>query len=125
MVRLCDIHKGGHYNFFVFVFFFVGYAWSGGGQKIYRVDVSVDKGKTWHVADFLEQGPEEPPKHWGWTLWSANVPVDPNTKTVCILLFFILFFFSALCGIFFICFMISSKKKILKLIFFLYRRVRS
>ncbi len=27
-----------------------GYAWSGGGQGIIRVDVSADGGKTWHDA---------------------------------------------------------------------------
>lgn len=27
-----------------------GYAWSGGGRGIVRVDVTADGGKTWHTA---------------------------------------------------------------------------
>lgn len=53
-----------------------GYAWSGGGQKIIRVDVSSDKGKTWHVAHFDHQDDSLPPQHWAWTLWSIALPVD-------------------------------------------------
>ncbi|CAH2002488.1 unnamed protein product [Acanthoscelides obtectus] len=59
-----------------------GYAWSGGGQKIVRVDVSADGGKTWHVANVDAQDSSEPPRHWSWTLWSANIPVDNKSKTV-------------------------------------------
>ena len=35
-----------------------GYAWSGGGQGIIRVDVSADGGQTWHVAE-LEKVPQK------------------------------------------------------------------
>ncbi|XP_060525796.1 sulfite oxidase isoform X2 [Cylas formicarius] len=52
-----------------------GYAWSGGGQKIVRVDVSADRGETWHVASLDVQDSAEPPRHWAWTLWSVRVPV--------------------------------------------------
>jgi hypothetical protein len=31
-----------------------GFAWSGGGSKVVRVDVSVDGGETWHTADLRE-----------------------------------------------------------------------
>ena len=31
-----------------------GFAWSGGGSKVVRVDVSADGGKTWHTADLRE-----------------------------------------------------------------------
>ncbi|GFR15694.1 probable sulfite oxidase, mitochondrial, partial [Trichonephila clavata] len=52
-----------------------GYAWSGGGRKIVRVDVSVDDGKTWHVADMIQ---DNSPLYrcWAWTLWRVRVPVD-------------------------------------------------
>ncbi|KRT82874.1 hypothetical protein AMK59_3021 [Oryctes borbonicus] len=59
-----------------------GYAWSGGGKKIIRVDVTVDGGKEWHVADFDHQENAEPPHHWSWTLWSARIPVAQGQKTV-------------------------------------------
>nr|CAH7716926.1 unnamed protein product [Callosobruchus chinensis] len=62
-----------------------GYAWSGGGQKIIRVDVSADGGKTWHVANFDAQDGSEPPRHWAWTLWSVNIPVDQKSKRANIL----------------------------------------
>lgn len=35
-----------------------GYAWSGGGQGIIRVDVSADGGKTWHTAE-LQKVPQK------------------------------------------------------------------
>ncbi|CAH1155048.1 unnamed protein product [Phaedon cochleariae] len=59
-----------------------GYAWSGGGQKIVRVDVTADGGKSWHVAKFDHQDSALPPKHWAWTLWSAEIPVENNAKSV-------------------------------------------
>jgi len=33
-----------------------GYAYSGGGRGIARVDVSIDGGKSWEVADIKEGG---------------------------------------------------------------------
>ncbi|KAJ8920501.1 hypothetical protein NQ315_005370 [Exocentrus adspersus] len=59
-----------------------GYAWSGGGQKIVRVDVTVDAGKTWHVANLDNQDTAEPPQHWAWTLWSVRIPVDESAKNL-------------------------------------------
>ena len=51
-----------------------GYAWSGGGNGIIRVDVTGDGGKSWHVAE-LEKIPQKAGRTWGWTLWQASVPV--------------------------------------------------
>jgi sulfite oxidase len=55
-----------------------GWAWSGGGRAITRVDVSADGGKTWVVADIVA-APEDPTpsqtRHWGWSLWQADVPL--------------------------------------------------
>lgn len=56
-----------------------GYAWSGGGRKIVRVDVSSDGGKTWHVADLL-QDMSPLYRAWAWTLWQVNVPVPEETS---------------------------------------------
>jgi hypothetical protein len=35
-----------------------GYAWSGGGRGIERVDLSFDQGATWRQADLVEQPKE-------------------------------------------------------------------
>jgi sulfite oxidase len=52
-----------------------GYAYSGGGRRIVRVDVSADGGTTWTTAD-LTHGHDQPlGRAWAWTLWSADVPV--------------------------------------------------
>lgn len=55
-----------------------GYAWSGGGKGIVRVDVSIDGGKTWHVAN-LQRPEQERGKEWGWTQWQAKVPVEAES----------------------------------------------
>jgi sulfite oxidase len=61
-----------------------GYAWSGGGRGIVRVDVSPDGGNTWTNAKLAT--PEQPRnKVWAWTLWEADVELpekfkEPGTK---------------------------------------------
>ncbi|KAG8197175.1 hypothetical protein JTE90_011333 [Oedothorax gibbosus] len=57
-----------------------GYAWSGGGRKIVRVDVSADGGKTWHVADMMQ---DSSPLYrcWAWTLWHIEIPVQAKDGT--------------------------------------------
>ena len=53
-----------------------GYAYSGGGRAILRVDVSGDGGHTWVTAR-LGQGKEQTTgKAWAWTQWSADVKVS-------------------------------------------------
>ncbi|XP_037726719.1 sulfite oxidase, mitochondrial [Drosophila subpulchrella] len=52
-----------------------GYAWSGGGRKIVRVDLSNDEGLSWHVAE-LEQEDIPDGRHYGWSLWTARLPVS-------------------------------------------------
>ncbi|CAL4120901.1 unnamed protein product, partial [Meganyctiphanes norvegica] len=61
---------------------FKGYAWSGGGRKIVRVDVSVDGGKNWQAVETLESDSARHPRAWGWTLWKAQVPVPDGTSEV-------------------------------------------
>lgn len=63
-----------------------GYAWSGGGRGIVRVDVSSDGGKTWHVADMEQDSKQTVDKMWAWTVWTATVPLsttDSNVEIVC------------------------------------------
>jgi len=55
-----------------------GYAYSGGGRGIVRVDVSIDEGKTWHTANLLE-GKEQPLDHaWAWTFWDCDFPITSD-----------------------------------------------
>jgi len=58
-----------------------GYAWSGDGREIVRVDVSSDQGRTWQTAD-IETAAEETHAHrsWAWTLWSSKVLVPPGNN---------------------------------------------
>ncbi|PAV64919.1 hypothetical protein WR25_10554 [Diploscapter pachys] len=52
-----------------------GYAWSGGGRGIIRVEISTDGGKTWQTAD-IEQDPQQDQEHmWSWTLFKASVKI--------------------------------------------------
>lgn len=51
-----------------------GYAISGGGRKIARVDVSTDRGESWHTAT-LTQG-DQP---WSWTFWETKLDLPNGT----------------------------------------------
>ena len=61
-----------------------GYAWSGGGRGIARVDVSLDGGNTWHVAE-LEGEKQKPERAWAWTQWRAILPLpeDRDKLEIC------------------------------------------
>ncbi|XP_014504767.1 nitrate reductase [NADH] 2 [Vigna radiata var. radiata] len=53
-----------------------GYAYSGGGRKVTRVEVTLDGGETWHVCTL--EHPEKPNKYgkyWCWCFWSLEVEV--------------------------------------------------
>eukprot|EP00455_Lapot_gusevi_P049613 TRINITY_DN706_c0_g1_i4.p1 TRINITY_DN706_c0_g1~~TRINITY_DN706_c0_g1_i4.p1 ORF type:complete len:571 (-),score=135.76 TRINITY_DN706_c0_g1_i4:35-1717(-) len=70
-----------------------GYAWSGGGASVVRVEVSADGGHTWQVAS-LKQGQASLPnqhntdpwngtsgaRNWAWTHWQASVPLTADQK---------------------------------------------
>lgn len=58
-----------------------GYAYSGGGRKITRVEISLDAGKTWRLTelDFPEEKYSHAPKYgfyYCWMFWNVDVPVD-------------------------------------------------
>ncbi len=62
-----------------------GFAVGGDGHDIVRVDVSIDGGKTWAVAD-LEKLAQEHGRTWAWTLWTASVSLPspcPEALQVC------------------------------------------
>uniref|UniRef100_A0A914XBC9 Sulfite oxidase n=1 Tax=Plectus sambesii TaxID=2011161 RepID=A0A914XBC9_9BILA len=57
-----------------------GYAWSGGGRGIIRVEVSTDDGATWHLTE-LKQAPDQTlDDMWAWTLWRAKIPLPANKR---------------------------------------------
>lgn len=58
-----------------------GYAFSGDGRKIIRVDVTTDGGRTWIVAN-LRPDNSSMTRAWAWTLWSLKVPVNADTSQV-------------------------------------------
>ncbi|GLT84994.1 hypothetical protein SLE2022_031970 [Rubroshorea leprosula] len=53
-----------------------GYAYSGGGKKVTRVEVTMDGGETWRVCmlDHSEK-PNKYGKYWCWCFWSLEVEV--------------------------------------------------
>ena len=51
-----------------------GYAYSGGGRRIVRVDVSTDDGKSWQQADLLHQDEAQGHRAWSWTQWRLTAP---------------------------------------------------
>ncbi|KAL6184857.1 hypothetical protein ACLB2K_046257 [Fragaria x ananassa] len=53
-----------------------GYAYSGGGKKVTRVEVTVDGGETWQVCNLDHQEkPNKYGKYWCWCFWSLEVEV--------------------------------------------------
>lgn len=58
-----------------------GYAYSGGGAQVLRVDVSADGGATWHEAALQADG-APPAQHYAWTLWAARLPVAADAEEV-------------------------------------------
>jgi sulfite oxidase len=65
-----------------------GYAWSGDGKGIIRVDVSGDGGETWQAAELLPKGDEEGEggdekrrsRVYDWTRWAATVKTRADGK---------------------------------------------
>ena len=53
-----------------------GYAYSGGGRGIVRVDVSIDGGRTWKTATLLEGSKQPLDRAWAWTLWECDFDVS-------------------------------------------------
>jgi sulfite oxidase len=58
-----------------------GYALSGGGCRITRVEVTADGGRSWTEAELKQEDVMEP-RHYGWTLWRAVVEVPKGANEV-------------------------------------------
>lgn len=56
-----------------------GWAWSGGGRGIARVDVSAD-GHTWTEAELKRPEGQSLTRTWAWTLWTAKLPVPADLQ---------------------------------------------
>jgi sulfite oxidase len=52
-----------------------GYAYSGGGKGIWRVDVSIDGGKEWVPAQIQNDIDQPHNRKWSWCLWKVTIPL--------------------------------------------------
>ena len=52
-----------------------GYAYSGGGHKVTRVEVSFDQGKTWELCTLSHLPPNHAGKYWTWCHWTFEAPI--------------------------------------------------
>ena len=55
-----------------------GYAYSGGGRAISRVDVSINGGKEWHTANLIHEPEQKYNQAWAWTLWEVTIAIPEN-----------------------------------------------
>jgi len=64
-----------------------GYAYSGGGRKVIRVEVTLDNGESWHLVpdDQVTHPPQSPTKYgkyWSWCLWKITLPNVADAQTI-------------------------------------------
>lgn len=54
-----------------------GYAYTGGGRKITRVEISYDGGVHWHLAELdRKEKPTDYGMYWCWVWWGFKIPVE-------------------------------------------------
>jgi sulfite oxidase len=57
-----------------------GYAWSGGGRDIVRVDITTDEGRTWTGANLIKPDERRHNRAWAWTPFEAEVKLPKEYK---------------------------------------------
>lgn len=57
-----------------------GVAWSGGGRKIERVDVSIDGGKTWTAAELYKPIEQRRNRHWAWSQFTKTISLPDDVR---------------------------------------------
>ena len=57
-----------------------GFAWSGNGNNIVRVDISFDEGSTWIEAELTEGYDQPIARAWAWTFWELSIPIPEIKK---------------------------------------------
>ena len=71
---ICDIEEKSDY------LEIKGIAYSGGGNNIIRVDVSINDGNSWIKAELNEGKEQKKYQAYAWTFWTAKIPVE-NQKS--------------------------------------------
>jgi nitrate reductase (NAD(P)H) len=64
-----------------------GYAYNGAGRPVHRVEVTLNGGKHWRMADIKRFEPtNESGKQWCWVFWSCEVPISAlaNCAEICV-----------------------------------------
>lgn len=57
-----------------------GYAWSGGGRGIIRIEISVDGGETWNSCEMEQEEKQDLEHMYAWTLFRTEVKIPPGVK---------------------------------------------
>ncbi|KAL3990175.1 Oxidoreductase molybdopterin binding domain family protein [Acanthocheilonema viteae] len=58
----------------------MGYAWSGGGRGITRVEVSIDGGETWQAAQLVQDPDQDIDHMWSWTFFKSTIKIPDGVK---------------------------------------------
>ncbi|KAM9989480.1 hypothetical protein ACTFIY_005504 [Dictyostelium cf. discoideum] len=61
-------------------FTITGYATSGGGRKVERVDISLDGGETWDYAELMGEDKGVCNKYWSWVLFKYTITQLPQLQ---------------------------------------------
>lgn len=61
---------------------FRGYAYTGGGRMVTRVELTSDGGATWRQAEVHRfEKPTEYGRHWCWVQWTAKLPIGSLVRS--------------------------------------------
>jgi sulfite oxidase len=62
---------------------FKGFAYSGGGRGIVRVELTTDHGESW-IETQLEKRQQRLGRRWSWAFWNADIPASDIEKEICV-----------------------------------------